>query len=305
VSSCRVKRLQFNPIIRPEMLPSNAGNNINGPSLIRAPEWLPGRVGQYYLYFAHHRGDHIRLAVADCIEGPWTLYEAGTLHLRQVPACRDHIASPDVHVDNVRREIRMYFHGPYSLGAGQKSFVATSLDGVKFEARDEVLGTYYLRMVPLGTDWIGMARGGVMYRSKDGLTRFERVPAKVFPLNNSESGRPGTVRHIALQASGSLLSVYFTRIGDVPESILKSQLDLSRTEDRWVASHPELILQPETPWEGADLPLRRSRRGMANGRENALRDPAIFIDAGRLFLLYAVAGESGIAIAELEAQDAA
>jgi hypothetical protein len=35
-------------------------------------------------------------------------------------------------------------------------------------------------------------------------------------------------------------------------------------------------------------------------RENALRDPAIFEDAdGRVYLLYSVAGESGIGIAEL------
>ena len=30
------------PIIRPEQLPGADGANINGPSLIRAPEWLPG-----------------------------------------------------------------------------------------------------------------------------------------------------------------------------------------------------------------------------------------------------------------------
>jgi hypothetical protein len=32
---------------------------------------------------------------------------------------------------------------------------------------------------------------------------------------------------------------------------------------------------------------------------NQLRDPAIFEEDGRTYLLYAVAGESGIAIAEL------
>ena len=31
---------------------------------------------------------------------------------------------------------------------------------------------------------------------------------------------------------------------------------------------------------------------------NALRDPAVFVEAGRVFLLYSVAGEAGIAIAE-------
>jgi len=60
-----VHRFSNNPIIRPEMLPAGDGDNINGASLIRAPAWLPGRLGEYYLYFAHHRGQYIRLAYAE------------------------------------------------------------------------------------------------------------------------------------------------------------------------------------------------------------------------------------------------
>jgi hypothetical protein len=37
----------------------------------------------------------------------------------------------------------------------------------------------------------------------------------------------------------------------------------------------------------------------AYGQVNQLRDPAIFEEDGRTYLLYAVAGESGIAIAEI------
>jgi hypothetical protein len=40
-------------------------------------------------------------------------------------------------------------------------------------------------------------------------------------------------------------------------------------------------------------------RSSAYGRVNQLRDPAIFREGDRTFLLYAVAGESGIGIAEL------
>lgn len=62
-------RCPSNPIIRPEM-DRSIGGNINGPSLIRAPYWLPNRLGKYYLYFAHHRGTYIRLAYADHLAGP-------------------------------------------------------------------------------------------------------------------------------------------------------------------------------------------------------------------------------------------
>ena len=59
------------------------------------------------------------------------------------------------------------------------------------------------------------------------------------------------------------------------------------------------MLYPERDWEGADRPLAPSVRDAINVRVRQLRDPAIFEEDGRTWLLYAVAGESGIAIAEL------
>jgi hypothetical protein len=179
------------------------------------------------------------------------------------------------------------------------SFVATSTDGINFQAHDEVLGIFYLRMASLRAEWIGMAKGGVMYRSQDGLTRFRRLPVTAFPMEDPEANRPGSARHVALQLTGSTLFVYFTRIGDAPECILRSRIDLDTVEEKWTAARPELVLQPETTWEGGNLPLHTSKPGRSNSRENAVRDPAIFLDDGRLYLLYSVAGEVGIAIAEL------
>ena len=60
------------------------------------------------------------------------------------------------------------------------------------------------------------------------------------------------------------------------------------------------VLRPERPWEGADAPLEPSVRSVAYGHVNQLRDPAIYSEEGKTFLLYSVAGESGIGIAELE-----
>ena len=59
------------------------------------------------------------------------------------------------------------------------------------------------------------------------------------------------------------------------------------------------VLRPEHDWEGADEPLEPSIRSVAYGPVNQLRDPAIFEEDGQVFLLYAVAGEAGIAIAEV------
>ena len=41
-------------------------------------------------------------------------------------------------------------------------------------------------------------------------------------------------------------------------------------------------------------------RSTAYGIVNQLRDPAILEDEGHTYLMYAVAGESGIALAELQ-----
>ncbi|MFI5377962.1 MAG: hypothetical protein ACHRHE_01535 [Tepidisphaerales bacterium] len=152
-----VRRFEQNPIIRPEMIPGRDGNNINGPSLIRVPPWVPGRMGNYYLYFAHHGGKYTRLAYADRLEGPWKIHEPGTLKLSEAPGCTGHIASPDVLVDEQRRELRMYFHGPARAGGGQKSFVAVSKDGLHFKASDEVLGKVYLLYSVAGENGIAIA----------------------------------------------------------------------------------------------------------------------------------------------------
>ena len=59
--SITVERLGSGPIITPEM-DSRMGGNIQGPSLIKVPDWVENPLGKYYLYFADHRGTYIRMA---------------------------------------------------------------------------------------------------------------------------------------------------------------------------------------------------------------------------------------------------
>ncbi len=68
-----VRRFAENPIITPVLSPG-IGINIQGPSLIRVPAWIPNPLGRYYLYFADHKGSYIRLAYADELAGPWTIH---------------------------------------------------------------------------------------------------------------------------------------------------------------------------------------------------------------------------------------
>jgi hypothetical protein len=48
------------------------------------------------------------------------------------------------------------------------------------------------------------------------------------------------------------------------------------------------------------MPLLPSQRGLIRERARQLRNPAVFVDDGRRYLLYAVAGEYGLAIAEVK-----
>lgn len=286
-------------MITPDMLPGADGENINGPSLIRAPAWLKQPLGRYYLYFAHHNGSYIRLATADQLDGPWII--RSVLDLSQVPQCHGHLASPDVHVDEETQTIRMYFHGAVVGQRVQQSYVALSVDGVNFHTNSEVLGPAYFRVFRNAGFWFAMAKGGRLFRSSDGLTNFEQGE-DTFPLlpKNPRYSRRGSVRHVAVDLMGGAAYVYFSRIGDRPERIIRARISLDGPWLKWRAKEFKEIVRPEFAWEGSTLPLRRSRAGRARGSVRELRDPCIFGDNGAKYLLYSIAGEQGIAIAEIK-----
>ena len=321
----RATRVLDAPIVHPGLHPS-IGENIQGPSLVRVPDWGQAPLGRYYLYFADHKGAYIRLAYADALTGPWRVHAPGTLQLAssgfptEAPAYTEadaeavrerlaskgvrfphdpvldmtipHIASPDVHVDLEARRFRMYFHGLERFGE-QVTRVATSSDGLAFEALPEVHGPSYFRVVRVGGGHVAMAMPGRFYRSDDPLSGFEAGPQLFGP----------TQRHAALCLRGDLLYVFYTDVGDAPERIRVATIDTRVPFDAWTASEPFDVLAPERPWEGADLPNAPSLRSVAPGRVNQLRDPAVFVEGDDYWLLYAVAGESGIGLARLEFED--
>ena len=292
----RVERLVDSPIIRPEM-DGSMGSNIAGPSLIRVPDWIERPLGRYYLYFADHRGTYIRLAYADALTGPWTTYEPGTLRLDQshfpttAPApAYAHVASPDVHIDHERREVVMYVHGREV--ERQVTRAAVSHDGLRFTGRPEILGRSYFRAFRHDGFVYALAMPGVLYRSRDGLTNFEEGPQLFNP----------DMRHSAILQRGSRLFVFWTQRRDAPERVMVSTIDLTDDWQTWKETAPVEVLRPERRWEGADLPIEPSRGGPIDIPVNQLRDPAIFEEDGRIYLLYAVAGERGIGLAEVHVE---
>lgn len=284
----KVHRFSNNPIIYPNM-DDRMGDNINGPSLIRVPEWVQNPLGKYYLYFAHHQGTYIRLAFADKLEGPWHLHSPGVLKLSD-SFFNYHIASPDVHVLNDRHEIRMYYHGcclpdpPH-----QFTRLATSQDGLHFTAHPGILGTSYWRAFYWQDYWYILEMPGTFRRSLTGISDFEEGP-KRFNVH---------MRHSAVQIKNESLFVFYSNAYDCPEQILHTSIHLDADWHKWQTCEPRTLLTAEMEYEGADCPVLPSERGSIHHAVHQLRDPCIFEEKGKTYLLYSVAGEHGIAIGEL------
>ena len=238
------------------------------------------------------------------MEGPWKIYKNGSLHIedsffttkppeRKVRSnIRDdnvpHIASPDVHVIEKNKEIRMYFHGLESKGR-QLTRIAVSRDGIHFKAKPEILTPSYLRVFHFNGYYYGMSMPGIFYRSLNGLNHFERGPILF----------SGKMRHSALRIIGNQLYVFWTQVGDSPERILLSCIELTEDWSIWKPSPPIEVMRPVKDWERGNLEAIRSERGPVYEQICQLRDPAIYEENNKVYLLYSVAGERGIAIAEL------
>ena len=110
-------------------------------------------------------------------------------------------------------------------------------------------------------------------------------------------------RHSAVMVWEDKLLVFYTRKGDTPERILLTTIDLTIPAALWRTTTPIEVLKPEKEWEGASLPLYKSVASAINIPVNQLRDPAVFSEGDRNYLLYSVRGENGIAIAEFSILD--
>lgn len=186
------------------------GVNMNGPSVIRIPSWIsvdqradPSAI--YYLYFAHHSGQYIRMAWSSEIAGPWTLYDVGTgislgdrgvldLGDAEMPIGNgivipnNHLASPNVHIDAVNQRIIMYFHSGSTLHvdgnevSGQKTFVAISDYGLDFSGGVEpvILGDSYFTVFGYDDELYALDNGAGLWRAPHSIDPWNPPSGWVF-----------------------------------------------------------------------------------------------------------------------------
>jgi hypothetical protein len=337
-----VTRLTDTPLVAAGMfapaalagLEPDALANINGPSVLRMPDWAAGKQAAFHMYFGHHKGKSLRLAYADRLEGPWAMHPdpiiplADSLFEPEDPApdptlpkpdwvralggdyLYAHVASPDAHIDEANRRIVMYYHGLLRNG-DQQTRLATSADGLYFTPQAPLLGPPYFRATRLdGPD------GGMIYLSmwegRLGRMTSWQGPVELAPpihdgyhlpphVSGRNPGQPGRqIRHGHIFAHDRRLHMTFSRIGDCPERCLHCEVVPADDWADWRFGPVSDLLHPAPGWEGGDLPIRLSIMGTAWERLHELRDPALFTDNGKVYMAYCGGAESGLGIARVD-----
>lgn len=292
-----VKRSPANPLLQFFDDSTGATQNVTMPSVLPAPAWLGSPLGSYYMYYAAHNGSYIRLAYANDPAGPWTVYTPGSLKDTQVAPFYSTISSPDVFDRSADSKLRMYFSTDHYPGSSEQwSGVSESTDGVNFTLKSlRNIAKYYMRVFQYGGSYYAFQKGwdtapAELGVSSDGIAPFTNV--KTFTSD-------GSIRHMAVLVKGDILMVFYSKIGDAPERILLSTIDMSSgAPSTWTLSTPIEVLRPLEAYEGANYTVSVSVKGDAVD-VNQLRDPYIMETGGKTYLYYGIAGESGIAVAEI------
>lgn len=319
----KATRAQENPLIS---VGGPLGDNVNGPSVIRVPDWAQQPLGRYYMYFAHHKGQYIRMAYADSLHGPWKIHEPGVLNVSETAFFRPqpdpdpspygvytHVASPEIYVDQAHKRILMWVHGEWTEGKqwpaaipeanawmrqngySQYTQVMESTDGLHFTALPPISRQPYLRVFEHGGEFYGIARLGLLMHAPDPRSEFRSGPSAFGP-----GPYVGRVRHVALLKRGETLHVFLSVIGTAPEKILHTTIALTGDWTTWRASNLYTeVLEPQAEYECPELPTVPSEVGEIDGPAKQLRDPALFEENGKVYLFYTVCGEQGIGLAEV------
>ena len=73
--------------------------------------------------------------------------------------------------------------------------------------------------------------------------------------------------------------------------------------DTWDTVSSEKVLSPKKNYEGGKLPLTKSMPGSSTlrygGPVKELRDPCIYKEDDKLYMLYSLAGECGIGLSQI------
>lgn len=303
-----VIRFSENPIINTNIfsLPDPAHYNIYNPCLIKTPKWIQHPLGKYYLYFASHlRGKKIYMAFSNqSLHGPWILYKNGVLNTLSTNSCDRgsyrYVSAPDIHIDEKRKKIIMYLSCFSNQNWPHNStIISESDDGIHFDSGFLFKGPFYFRLFRYHNTFYALAKygniGGILLRCishcLDKNATFEMGYDIVIP----------NMRHSSIFVYHDHLLVLYSKANDLQESIYLAIINTTSSWNLWNSSSQDiLIMKPEKTYKGAQLKKHYSKWGPSPlFPVNQIRDPFVYIENKKIYLLYTVAGEKGIAIARL------
>ncbi len=272
------------------LINKDISENINGPSLIKVPDFVPNPLGKYYLYFGHHKGKYIRMAYSNNIIGPYTLYSPGVLHLKDTPGY-DHMASPDVIVDEENKRIILYYHCKFDNSiTPQSTFYAYSTNGLDFVSENNnILHPYFRYFRYMDCEY--------------GIAMYKHIGSIILKKNNNKYEEFGQLlpksRHTSILLINSKIYIFYTIVGDCPEHIYFCQIT-NFEKNNLKTSDPVSIIKPEFTFEHNDQKPIVSKYGPVYEKINQLRDPYVFVDNNEFYIFYTVCGEKGIAVCKIE-----
>ena len=195
-------------------------------------------------------------------------------------------------MDHDNQRILMLYHGQRD-SLSQITGIASSADGISFTTTGKTVAGVYMRHFQYRDKHYLLGSQGILFRSDTLLGPYQPRDRSLFEPD---------IRHAALLLEADSLMVAWSRVGEAPEKILLSQIDLLPADwNHWRATEGVELLRPELSWEGADMEPLPSLRGEMVMVANELRDPYLFKDQdGSKYLLYVGAGEQAIGIASLE-----
>ena len=273
------------------------GNNINGPSFIKVPEFVCNPLGKYYMYFGHHNGKYIRMAYSEeNIMGPYILFNEGkgVLSLENTPG-HGHISSPDVVIDEKNKNFILYYHCPYKNKNGkspQTTFIAHSKDGLHFESTNIKISFPYFRHFEYKNEIYGIAMnnfvGSILYKHNNGV--FIEY-GKLLPKS----------RHTCGLNYNEKVYIFYSTIGDCPEHIYVCEIDIIE-QNNIIVKNKRTLVYPDFEFEHANLSPMPSKYGSEYEKINQLRDPYTYVENELIYLFHTVCGEKGIALCNIQFQ---
>ncbi|MFT6809042.1 MAG: hypothetical protein ACJA01_002274 [Saprospiraceae bacterium] len=292
--------------------------NINGPSLIRVPSWIDNPLGQYYLYFAHHKGSYIKLAFSDTITGPWTVYDHPILPLSESGLVQEEGADTDLStlikytswseslalIEVGDKAIKAYeSRNQNKIKAPSPTTPHLASPEVIIDNKTQQIRMYYHGIVDgsLQMSKVAISEDGLKFKANPEIISLPYLRMFQIRGNNYGLAMPGflyktkdgltdfhirnkwifdtDVRHSDVYVDGNSLWIYYSKVGDAPERIYYAHIDVSSDDwNDWELGPSKELLRPELEWEGTHISSAPSYRGEISKVMNQIRDPHFFKD---------------------------